>query len=336
MAGTSRSPIVGILGAGNFARVTLSGALKKAQANVGPSRTRRDYRLNSWQPRSVRGSQLPTTGRSWKTAVDAVIIAVGHHLHADLSVEALEAGKHVLLEKPLGLSVEDVVRVTEAVRRHPGQHFMVGFNRRFSPHISRIAEAVRSRVQPLTMNYVINAGAIPPDHWVHDPSRGGGRIIGEACHFIDLMVFLSGSLVDTVAAFQVGEGPAIREDKMSIILRFADGSVGTVNYFANGSKSYPKETLEVFSDGRVIRTENFRKTRAYGFKGFRTVSTFRQEKGHAAEVAAFLERIRDGGTPLIPLEQIVNVTLASFAAVTSAREMRTVRISEEYPDLTPQ
>jgi predicted dehydrogenase len=144
------------------------------------------------------------------------------------------------------------------------------------------------------------------------------------------MVFLTGSLVESVSAFQVGEGPAVREDRMSILLRFSDGSVGTVNYFANGSRSYPKEILEIFSDGRVVRMENFRKTRGYGFKGFRRVSTLRQDKGHAAEFSAFLERVRTGGEPLIPLDQLVNVTLASFAAVTSAREGRTVGIAAEY------
>ena len=180
------------------------------------------------------------------------------------------------------------------------------------------------------MNMTVNSGAIPEDHWVHDPEKGGGRIIGEACHFIDLMVFLSGSEVETVSAVQMGEGVAVREDKMAIVMGFKDGSVGTVNYLANGSKSYPKELLEVFTDGRVLRMENFRRTVGYGFKGFRKFKTFRQDKGHKKEVVEFLQRAKNGGEQLIPLNQLVNVTLASFAAVTSAREGRMIHIAEEY------
>jgi predicted dehydrogenase len=133
-----------------------------------------------------------------------------------------------------------------------------------------------------------------------------------------------------VAAAMVGEGVAVRDDKMSILLSFEDGSVGTVNYFANGSKSYPKELLEVFSEGRVLRLENFRRTTGYGFRGFRKLKTWRQDKGHAAELAAFIERVAQGGEPLIPFAEIANATRASFAAVTAAAEHRTVVLAEEY------
>ena len=158
----------------------------------------------------------------------------------------------------------------------------------------------------------------------------GGRIIGEACHFIDLMVHLTESSVKSIAANMFGKGAAVKEDKMSISLGFADGSIGTINYFANGSKSYPKELLEVFSEGRVLRLENFRSTTGYGFKGFRRFKTMRQDKGHKAEFAAFIDNVSNGGEPLIPFGELVNVTLASFAAVTAARETRTIVVAEEY------
>lgn len=128
----------------------------------------------------------------------------------------------------------------------------------------------------------------------------------------------------------VGEGSAVRGDKTSILLGLADGSIGTINYFANGPKSYPKEVLEVFSDGRVLRLNNFRTLRGYGFKGFRSFRSRRQDKGHRAEVLAFVDRAATGGEPLIPLEDLVNVTRASFAAVVSAREKRTINLAEEY------
>jgi len=203
---------------------------------------------------------------------------------------------------------------------------MVGFNRRFSPHIQRMKELLVGRGEPLCMNMTVNAGFIDPEHPMHDPARGGGRIIGEGCHFIDLMAFLTGSKVRTVAATMVGEGVAIRDDKMSISLGFEDGSVGTVNYFGNGIKSYPKETLEVFSDCRVLRMENFRRTVGYGFRGFRKFKTARQDKGHRAEFAAFVDRVANGGEPLISFDELENVTQASFAAVRSAKEGRTVEL----------
>jgi predicted dehydrogenase len=203
---------------------------------------------------------------------------------------------------------------------------MIGFNRRFSPHIRKIKELLAGRAEPLAMNFTCNAGIIPPDVWVHDPETGGGRIIGEACHFIDLLSYVAGSPVVSVAAFQMGKGVAVKEDKMSIALQFEDGSVGTVNYFGNGSRQYPKETMEIFSEGRVLRMDNFRTTRGYGFGKFRKFKTRTQDKGHGVQFDAFVDRVIDGGEPLIGFDELVNVTLASFAAVTSAHEGRMVDV----------
>ena len=186
------------------------------------------------------------------------------------------------------------------------------------------------------MSMTVNAGIIPPEHWVHDPERGGGRIVGEGCHFMDLMSYLAESPIDTVSAFQMGTGVPIQEDKMGIIMQFQDGSVGTLNYFANGSKAYPKELLEIFSDGRVLRLHNFRKLEGFGFPNFSCFKTRRMDKGHQAQFDAFVQRLTKGGEPLIPLERLVNVTLASFAAVTSARDRRVVGIAEEFPDFHHQ
>jgi predicted dehydrogenase len=201
---------------------------------------------------------------------------------------------------------------------------MVGFNRRFSPHTIKIKELLAGRADPLCMNMTINGGKIPEDHWTQDPVRGGGRIIGEGCHFIDLLSYIADAPVVTVSAIMMGDVPAIRSDKMSIVLGFGDGSVGTVNYFSNGSKAYPKETLEIFSDNRVLRTENFRVTRGYGFKGFKKFKTLRQDKGHKTEMAVFIDRISNGGEALIPFERVVNSTEASFAAMESAQKKQTI------------
>ena len=196
---------------------------------------------------------------------------------------------------------------------------MVGFNRRFSPHTMKARELLRSRNEPLCMNMTVNAGYIPSDHWTQDPDRGGGRIIGEGCHFIDLLSHLAGSPVKAVSALMIGGDGAVSSDKMSIALKFADGSIGTVN----GSKSYPKERLEIFSGGRTLTMENFRITRGYGFRGFKRFKTLRQDKGHESEVAAFVDLIAKGGEPLISFAELTNVTNASFVAVESALKNET-------------
>jgi predicted dehydrogenase len=181
----------------------------------------------------------------------------------------------------------------------------------------------------------INPGAIPQDHWVQDMQRGGGRIIGEACHFVDLLSFLADAPVISISAMMVGEGTTVRNDKMSILMNFGDGSIGTLNYFANGSESFPKETLEIFSEGRIIRMDNFRKTEGFGFSHFRKFKTFRQDKGHSAEIAAFIDSVSGKNPPLIAFPDIVNTTLATFAAMISAAENRTILLSAQFPDFQP-
>ena len=304
---------VAVIGAGGFAKAMLLPALAATGVRIthiadlnpaaaghaarkfGADQAVSDYRIALDDP-----------------AVDALFVVVGHHMHARLACEALEAGKHVFVEKPLAIDREQLQQVVRAAERSPDRLLMVGFNRRFSSHTERIKQLLAARSEPLCMNMTVNAGAIPAEHWLQDPQRGGGRIVGEGCHFIDLLAYLAGSGVCRAAGMMMGEGPAVCSDRMAICLGFADGSVGTVNYFANGAKNYPKETLEVFSDGRVLRLENFRVTRGYGFRGFKKFKTMKQDKGHRAEVAAFIDRLRTGGPPLIPLSELVNVTETTF------------------------
>jgi predicted dehydrogenase/threonine dehydrogenase-like Zn-dependent dehydrogenase len=329
----SSKPVVGVLGAGNFSKMTLMPAMDKSGTKVAYIA---DLKGEAAQHIATKfGVENAVTDYKIMLDddnVDAVLIAVGHNLHARFVCETLAAGKHAFVEKPLAMNVDEIRQVLQAVEDHPDRQIMVGFNRRFSPHIVKIRELLSGRGEPLAMNMTVNAGHIPADVWVHDPVRGGGRIIGEACHFIDLLAFLAGSKVKSVAAHQMGSGVAIKEDKMSISLGFEDGSIGTVNYFANGSKSYPKETLEVFSDQRVLRMDNFRKTVGFGFNGFKKFKTSRQDKGHNAEFAAFIDQLSSGGAPLIPLDELVNAALASFAAMTAASELRTIVLDNEYAD----
>lgn len=327
--------VLGVIGVGNFSKMTLMPALSKTSARV-------KYLVGRSSPVAIShlakkfNVEVATTDQQVvldDPEVNAVMISTRHDSHAALVCDALNAGKHVFVEKPLALNPEQLDRVASLAASVPEQHVMVGFNRRFSPHIVKMKELLQGRGEPLAMTFTANAGIIPPDVWVHSPESGGGRIIGEACHFLDLMVFLTDSSIESVAAHHMGKGVAIRDDKMSISLGFADGSIGTVNYFANGSKKYPKESLEVFSDGRILKMDNFRKTTGYGFQGFKSLKTSRQDKGHNAQFAAFAQRLSDGGNALISMNQHINVTLASFAAVTAAHERRTVILEAGYRHL---
>jgi predicted dehydrogenase/threonine dehydrogenase-like Zn-dependent dehydrogenase len=318
--------VIGVIGAGNFAVSTILPCLKRTGARLKAIAGRTKAAAVQHAARKFAIERATTDYRQIldDDQVNTVFVVTAHDTHARFAIEALEAGKHVFVEKPLAISEEELPAVEEVAKGHPDQMLMVGFNRRFSPHTVKIKELLTGRAGPLCMTMTVNAGSIPADHWTQDPQRGGGRIVGEGCHFIDLLSFIADSPVASVSAMRVGAGPAVRDDKISIVLAFADGSVGTVNYFANGAKSYPKEMLEVFSDGRVLRLENFRVTRGFGFAGFKKFKTMRQDKGHAAEIREFIQRIEQGGIPLIPFDQLLNVTRASFAAVQSAREGRTL------------
>jgi len=332
--------VAAMIGAGNFAKMTMGPALAKTNARCKyvSARTNGAAARHIAQKYGFENATTDTEAIWNDPEVNTVFITTGHNSHASLVRKALQAGKHTFVEKPLCLTSEELSAIVEDFRKsaaYDGQknslassspQLMVGFNRRFSPHIEKIKEVLAGRGEPLAMTFTCNAGIIPPNVWVHDPEVGGGRIIGEACHFIDLLAYVADSPVVSVAAFQMEKGVAVKEDKMSILLRFADGSVGTVNYFGNGSKQYPKETMEIFSEGRVVRMDNFRRTEGYGFGKFKQFKTRSQDKGHGVQFNAFVDRVIAGGEPLIAFEQLVNVTRATFAAVTSAKEGRVVEV----------
>jgi len=322
--------VLGVIGAGNFSKAVLLPAIARTPARLAYI-ANRTAAPGGHAARKFGAESAVTDYRKLleDPQVNAVFIVVGHHVHASMVVEALEHGKHVFVEKPLALNRDELDRIGQAVSAAPDRLLMVGYNRRFSPHVVKMRELLAARSGPLCMNMTVNAGALPAGHWTQDRELGGGRIIGEGCHFIDLLTFLAGSPIAGVSATMVGGGGAVREDKMSIVMGFADGSIGTVHYFANGSKAYPKEMLAVFGDGRVLRMENFRRTVGYGFPGFRKLRTARQDKGHNQEVAAFIERVAQGGEPLIPFDELRNVSLASFAAVASASSGRTLSLTDD-------
>jgi len=242
-------------------------------------------------------------------AIEIVFIATRHDSHARLVCEALRAGKHVYVEKPLAIRASELEEIEAAYREAPGI-LMVGFNRRFAPHVAKMKQLLGKASEPKAMILTVNAGAIPADHWTQDPERGGGRIIGEACHFIDLLRFLAGAPISSA------EVTRLAADTATITLAFADGSTGTVHYLANGHRSFPKERLEVFCGGRILQLDNFRVLTGYGWPGFRRMRLWKQDKGHRAAVASFLEAVRSGGPSPIPAEEAIEVTRATLAAAT--------------------
>ncbi|MGI9517590.1 MAG: bi-domain-containing oxidoreductase [Pirellulaceae bacterium] len=250
-------------------------------------------------------------------AVDAVFITTPHNSHAALVCQALKAGKHVFVEKPLAMNSEQVEQVRDAMQAHPDRCLMIGFNRRFSPHSVRIKQWLAASSGSKSIVITVNAGAIPADHWTQDLEVGGGRIIGEACHFIDLARFFADSPITSVHAQPMGGSAGQLGDCVSIQLGHADGSLSTVHYLANGSKDFPKERVEIFAGGKVFSCDNFRRSREIG--GNRKFKSRGQDKGHRAELQAFVDAIRLGGDWPIPADQLLEVSQATIDAHNQVR-----------------
>lgn len=316
------TPVVGVIGAGNYTSQVLLPAFKKTNAQLkaiassgGVSSTHAGTRFGFQE--STTDAELLLSDRE----VNTVVITTRHDSHASYVCKALKAGKHVFVEKPLVINAEqldEVVRTYDEVAAASALPvLMIGFNRRFAPQIRKMRELLAGVSEPKNLIMTVNAGAIPPEHWTQDAASGGGRIIGEGCHFIDLLRFLVGEPIVGVQAMSMGTaaGVAVTDDKVTFTLQFRDGSFGTVHYLANGHKSFPKERLEVFCAGRVLQLDNFRKLQGFGWPGFSRMNLWYQDKGHEAGVAAFVEAIRRGGPSPIFFDEIVEVTRASFAVM---------------------
>jgi predicted dehydrogenase len=252
-----------------------------------------------------------------------VVIATRHDSHASLILRALQAGKQVFVEKPLAVTSEEIDAVAAAMSSasHAGNPplLMVGFNRRFAPHIARMKALLGSVHAPRCVIMTVNAGAIPEHHWLHDPQAGGGRIVGEGCHFVDLMRFLVGHPIIDASVKALGGGQARRDDKVSITLAFSDGSWGAIHYLANGYRTFPKERIEVFCAGRVLQLDNFRRLRGYGWPGFKSMTLWRQDKGQTQCVKAFVNAVRDGGPAPIAFDELLEVARVTVALGERAR-----------------
>ena len=317
---SSQKPVMGFIGAGNYASRMLIPAFKAAGAQFHTIVTAGG--INGVIHGEKAGFAEASTDMQDLLAnatINTVAIVTRHDTHARFVTQTLQAGKHVFVEKPLAIDIEGLEQVQSAYEAaqvtapQGGPQVMVGFNRRFSPQIQKMKALLEPVKEPKSFIMTMNAGAIPANHWTQDNSVGGGRIIGEACHFIDLMRFLAGSPIVSVQARRMGDAPGVEitEDKASITLGFEDGSFGTILYLANGAASFPKERVEVFAAGRVLQLDNFIKLKGYGWPGFSKLNLWKQDKGQKACAAAFLQAIETGKPAIAPEEifEVARVTI---------------------------
>lgn len=326
---TSYSPTKGtlaVIGSGNFTQAGILPNLKKVNADV-------KYLV------SAEGLSSTLLAKKFKipyssTSVDdvladptlsGIIVSTRHDLHSELAIKTLLSDKHVFIEKPLALSLVELEDIKTALSNSKGS-VTVGFNRRFSPHVEKLKSLIGDTPGPVSIVCNMNAGAIPRSHWVHDLKVGGGRILGEACHHIDLASFIANSPIVEVCMQALGESPDLGTDNASILIKFKNGSQAVVNYFSNGSASYSKERIEVYSEGRNLVIDNFRTLSAYGFNRLKTslrgsvALKTSQDKGHEKQFALFNKFITEGGSPLIPFSQLENVTRATLMCLESLKQ----------------
>ena len=305
---TNKKTRVSFLGSGNYATSVLIPAFKYAKAELGTIAS------NTGVSGTYAGQKygfFETTTESEKlfdhNNNDAIVIATKHNSHANFVLKALETKKNIFVEKPLCLNLEELNKIEAA---HSSSNIlMIGFNRRFAPHIQKIKDLLKNINNPISMIMTVNAGNIPKDHWTQDLEIGGGRIIGEVCHFVDLLRFLAGK---TITKHKIQFMDSVTKDTANIQLSFADGSIGNIHYYANGSKSFPKERLEVFAEGGVLQLDNYQKLKGFGWPGFKKMNLWTQDKGQKACVKAFIDSISNNKESPIPKEEIFEISRISI------------------------
>ncbi len=320
-------PVIGFIGAGNYASRILIPAFKEAGAQLHTISS--SGGINS----AIHGAKnkfhkatTDTEAMLYDESINTVAIVTQHNSHARFVKSALENGKNVFVEKPLAINYEELDEIKSTYKdqfiKNNGIRLMVGFNRRFSPHVKKMKELLNSVKEPKSFIMTMNAGSIPADHWTQNLEKGGGRIIGEACHFIDLMRYLAGSQIISVQARRMGDTDAVEitEDKAAILLGFSDGSFGTIHYLANGATSFPKERIEVFASGKVLQLDNFRRLKGYGWKNFSKMNLWQQNKGQTACVKAFVHSVSNGAPSPINADEIFEVTKVAIEVAEQIRK----------------
>lgn len=318
---------LGVLGAGLFANSTLLPVIKNNKdfeligiASSGGLHAQHSGKKFGFQYATSSEDEIINDPK-----VNTVAILTRHDSHADLVIKALKAGKHVFVEKPLAINRKQLLVISKQLLTTDHCLLLTGFNRRFSPFAQSLNSLLVTRNEPLYAHYRINAGYIPPNHWTQDPNLGGGRIIGEACHFVDLITFLVGAPPVSVSARALPEHGKYREDNASMTFTFPDGSIGVVDYLANGDKSFPKERLEVFCGGLIAVLDDYVSLTTVK-DGKKKEEKMAQDKGWKNEMTAFAATIKNGGEPPIPYEQLIGVAQSTFAAVESIRSKSAIEI----------
>ena len=307
---------IGIIGAGNFAGAMIVPSLKELNANIKYIASAKGLSGTTL----AKKYKIPYSTSRYQDILEdadvvAVVITTRHGTHASQVIESLNAGKNVFVEKPLALTLEEVETIKSAVEKS-GKLVTVGFNRRFSP-FSIAAKELLDDNTPIQIIATMNAGFIPDSSWVHDMESGGGRIIGEACHYIDLISFFTGSQVEKVIMNAMGNNATSNTDNASILLKYKNGSSGVINYFSNGSKSYPKEKIEIYSQQKNILIDNFRSAEFFGYSKSKMKKT--QDKGHKEQFTKWNELLKNGGQSLISFDEIYNTSRAAILAVESLK-----------------
>ena len=311
---------VSFIGSGNYATAVLIPAFKEAGAHLHSVASSAGVSgVHAGRKFGFKETTTDSDRIISDDATDAVVISTRHDSHASFVLQALKAGKHIFVEKPLCLTPNELDEIESAYNNTLSQSdnekirkqvLMVGFNRRFAPQVQKIKNLLEGVSGPKSFIMTVNAGAIPEDHWTQDMDVGGGRIVGEACHFVDLLRFLAAS---PIADWSRVTMEASAEDTVSINLLFTNGSIGTIHYFANGPKSFPKERLEVFAQGRVLQLDNYRKLTGFGWPGFKKMNLWQQDKGQNACAKAFVEAIENGSPTPVPAEELFEVSRVSIA-----------------------
>jgi polar amino acid transport system substrate-binding protein len=327
----ARSVSVGVIGAGNYVRAMLLPHFKSEGANLVSIATASgvsalDAAKNFGFARAVSGTDEIIQDAD----INLVVIGTHHNLHAELAAQALERHKHVFVEKPLAMNAPELDEVIRAAKRSDAE-LMVGFNRRFSPLALKAKEFFSGRRAPLSILYRVNAGRVSPQDWVQDPVEGGGRIIGEVCHFVDLMQFWTGSVPVSVFAEAVTANRAdiINDDSVFITLRFADGSNGCIAYLAEGDRALAKERVEIFGEGKTFVLNDFRSASAYHKGREEKTRVGSQDKGQAAEVRALCDVVLNGGPAPISLKDLEATARATFAIRESLRTGQPTKVMSD-------
>ena len=316
---------VGFIGAGNYASRTLIPAFKEAGAVLDTLVTSSGISGVHHGNKNQFVIASSDTEDLWSNdKINTVSIVTKHDAHAQQVTDALNSGKNVFVEKPLALTLDELTMIDKAYQKANKSNFvrlMVGFNRRYAPHVIKMKELLDSHRSPKSIIMTVNAGAISRDHWVQDSLIGGGRIIGEGCHFIDLMRHLVGHKITNFQATMIGNIPGVevRDDKASITLSFEDGSFGTIHYLANGGSTFPKERIDVFCDDAVLQMNNYRMLIGYGWPGFKKMKLFKQDKGQKACAKAFIESIINGKESPISYEEVMESSKISIEVANSLR-----------------